>query len=134
MADESFEVDPAIAEAMGFSGFGMQPNKKRKFDINDGFVDPDSAGSSHFSKNNGNGANSLPLGTRVVNRTGSAVVTATNASNLACDKERNASNSLRPDEASLEALRHGVRNGRGDMVYFLPSFLENPWQSQRQQK
>jgi hypothetical protein len=28
---------------------------------------------------------------------------------------------------SLQALRRGIRNERGDMAYFLPSFLENPW-------
>lgn len=28
---------------------------------------------------------------------------------------------------SLQALRRGVRNERGDMAYFLPSFLEDPW-------
>jgi len=28
---------------------------------------------------------------------------------------------------NLQALRRGVRNERGDMAYFLPSFLEDPW-------
>ena len=28
---------------------------------------------------------------------------------------------------SLQALRRGIRNERGDMAYFLPSFLEDPW-------
>lgn len=27
----------------------------------------------------------------------------------------------------LAALRKGVKNERGDTVYFLPSFLEDPW-------
>lgn len=38
--DDDFEIDPAIAAAMGFSGFGAQNKQKRKFDPNDGFVDP----------------------------------------------------------------------------------------------
>lgn len=29
---------------------------------------------------------------------------------------------------SLQALRRGIRNERGDMAYFLPSFLEDPWE------
>lgn len=29
---------------------------------------------------------------------------------------------------NLQALRRGVRNERGDMAYFLPSFLEDPWE------
>jgi hypothetical protein len=28
---------------------------------------------------------------------------------------------------SLEALRRGVKNERGDLVVFMPSFLEDPW-------
>jgi len=28
---------------------------------------------------------------------------------------------------NLQALRRGIRNERGDMAYFLPSFLEDPW-------
>lgn len=29
---------------------------------------------------------------------------------------------------SLQALRRGVVNARGDMAYFLPSFVEDPWE------
>jgi hypothetical protein len=29
---------------------------------------------------------------------------------------------------SLQALRRGIRNERGDIAYFLPSFLEDPWE------
>ncbi|KAM3414172.1 hypothetical protein BST61_g10831 [Cercospora zeina] len=43
---EDFAIDPAIAAAMGFAGFGSQNKQKRKFhhsdedDENDEFVDP----------------------------------------------------------------------------------------------
>jgi hypothetical protein len=30
-------------------------------------------------------------------------------------------------EDELNALRFGVRNEQGDMAYFLPSFVEDPW-------
>ncbi|KAF1931768.1 uncharacterized protein M421DRAFT_417524 [Didymella exigua CBS 183.55] len=30
--------------------------------------------------------------------------------------------------ADLNALRHGVQNGHGDMAYFCPSFVEDPWE------
>lgn len=30
--------------------------------------------------------------------------------------------------ADLNALRHGVQNEHGDMAYFLPSFVEDPWE------
>lgn len=34
-----------------------------------------------------------------------------------------------PDQQELSALRRGVKNARGDMAYFLPSFIEDPWSS-----
>lgn len=30
-------------------------------------------------------------------------------------------------EYDLQALRYGVKNERGDTVFFLPSFIEDPW-------
>ncbi|KAK8151434.1 hypothetical protein BKA80DRAFT_286878 [Phyllosticta citrichinensis] len=30
-------------------------------------------------------------------------------------------------EADLQALRNGIRYGNGDIAYFLPSFIEDPW-------
>ncbi|KAK0363935.1 hypothetical protein LTR91_019001 [Friedmanniomyces endolithicus] len=133
--DEDFEVDPALAEAMGFSGFGVQPGKKRKYDANDTFVDPDLAKDSNgaFTKPAGKGANSLPLGLRkkesaasglpmkpaMNEASGAGIVNETPAGPL----ER----SLGPGQSDLQALRAGVKNERGDMVYFKPSFLEDPW-------
>lgn len=32
-----------------------------------------------------------------------------------------------PNQQELAALRRGVQNERGDMVFFLPSFIEDPW-------
>lgn len=34
-----------------------------------------------------------------------------------------------PSPEELAALRRGVRNTRGDMAYFLPSFIQDPWES-----
>ena len=56
--EEDMEIDPSIAAAMGFSSFGSKPGEKRKYNSNDGYVDPaistqdeDSAtGSSHADK------------------------------------------------------------------------------------
>lgn len=30
-------------------------------------------------------------------------------------------------EPDLQALRNGIRDGNGDIAYFLPSFIEDPW-------
>lgn len=118
MDDDSFDIDPEIAAAMGFGGFGTQAGKKRKFD--DGaFVDP-ASGKTDTSV--GKGANSLPLGTRMTDRTATQ------------DKPKETSEPQRAlgagtEEEQLQALRHGVKNSNGDMVYFLPSFLEDPWKN-----
>jgi hypothetical protein len=37
-------------------------------------------------------------------------------------------------ENELHALRRGVRNEAGDMAYFLPSFVEDPWVKLEQQQ
>jgi hypothetical protein len=37
-------------------------------------------------------------------------------------------------ESELHALRRGVRNEAGDMAYFLPSFVEDPWDKLEQQQ
>ncbi|CAK4033188.1 Hypothetical predicted protein [Lecanosticta acicola] len=111
MDSEDFDVDPSIAEAMGFTGFGNQ--KKRKFDSHDGFVDP-----NINKKPQGTGANNLPVRDRPAK----------------ASETVKAGNGHVPDRApgedskpSLEALRYGARNQKGDMVYFLPTFLEDPW-------
>lgn len=47
--EDGMEIDPAIAAAMGFSGFGTKPGDKRKHNSNEGYVDP--AISSQVHKN-----------------------------------------------------------------------------------
>ncbi|KAK6410860.1 hypothetical protein LTR95_018158 [Oleoguttula sp. CCFEE 5521] len=116
--DESMDIDPALAVQMGFSSFGGAP-KKRKFDANDAVTDVDTAGKAQApSQLKATGSNSQPLG-QIVDRT-SAMPSAVVAS-------AEARTTTVPGEPSLQALRQGVRNEDGDMVYFLPSFLEDPW-------
>lgn len=102
---DGMDIDPAIAEAMGFSGFGMQTNstnRKRKHGATDdglSFVD------SHAK---GTGANATVSGAAPAQQSVAAAVGG-------------------DGKPTLEALRRGVRNAAGDMVYFLPSFIEDPW-------
>ncbi|KAK5710014.1 hypothetical protein LTR17_019234 [Elasticomyces elasticus] len=135
--NDDFEVDPAIAEAMGFAGFGAQPGKKRKYDDNDAFVDPAAATNVSTARTTDvvKGANSLPLGNRKKDRA------VEEPASTSADGQHSAFNtgthagpsehSLRPGQSDMQALRHGVKNERGDMVYFKPSFLEDPWQDLR---
>ncbi|KAF1816136.1 hypothetical protein P152DRAFT_470180 [Eremomyces bilateralis CBS 781.70] len=43
------------------------------------------------------------------------------------NSHQSAAMSLNLSQGDLQALRSGVRNPDGDMVYFLPSFIEDPW-------
>ena len=145
-ADDDMDIDPSIAEAMGFAGFGTQ--KKRKFNPEDGFVDP--AVSASQKQGKGKGVNNTPLGERVdkppsevtnmpVNMSrphGGATAVPQGASQegvststgSATTASTGSGSSVKP---SLEEMARGVRNENGDMVYFLPSFLEDPWEHLR---
>ncbi|RMY83856.1 hypothetical protein D0864_07715 [Hortaea werneckii] len=129
MADQDdFEIDPAIAEAMGFSGFGTQPGgKKRKFDGGDAFVDPTikkqtEAPNSADLAGSARGANNTPLGQKSAPSGAENAVSTSEAHAIQGAVGGDASG--RPD---LQTLRHGIKNDRGDMAYFLPSFIEDPW-------
>ena len=144
---EGTEIDPAIAEAMGFSGFGTQPGHKRKYNPNNGYVDPAVANSAaketneqkqsmasvkqpfddtEISRNpptnavqpSGGNENSTLERAKATVKPNTTVITNTG---LSSDVDGS-------DAKSLQALREGVRNANGDMVYFLPSFLEDPWE------
>jgi hypothetical protein len=101
--NEEFEIDPAVAAAMGFSGFG---GKKRKFDTsNDAFVDTQ----AHTQATNAQSASSA-----------SASDTKANQGLETMSQTRS--------EPTLEELRHGVRNADGAVAIFLPSFIvDDPW-------
>lgn len=134
---DDFDIDPAIAAAMGFSGFGKAPNKKRKYD-NDGFVDPDITAAPPGTK-----ANQLPLGerkaTKSTKHTGNSPPPppppqttkvpfrseTQQQSGHHRASETDSNNGGAP--ITLEALKNGVRNERGDLAIFLPSFIEDPW-------
>lgn len=114
--DENFEVDPAIAAAMGFSGFGSKP-KKRKY--NDYFVDPSITNAASAT-----GANGVP--TREKPKKADEVQSLPHSAEKA---DENGVGDVPADRtpSSLAQLRHGVRNQNGDIAYFLPSFIEDPW-------
>lgn len=124
---DDFDIDPAIAEAMGFSGFGKAPNKKRKHD-NDMFIDPD------ITTPQGTSANNAPLGERKSKKTTEGIVDPSQTAEVPFRPEPQPQRSgPRPHEVdsngapTLQALRNGVRNERGDLAIFLPSFIEDPW-------
>lgn len=139
------EIDPAIAEAMGFSGFGMQQGKKRKLNSDMAFVESSTTSSEkqvkgksmtnvdsrNSKKNTAAGdhavvedtlhsasADRLPNDQQDSPGAGTAVIDTATPSDLNGD-----------DEQTLRALAYGVRNKNGDMVYFQQSFLEDPWRN-----
>ncbi|TKA50816.1 hypothetical protein B0A49_11402 [Cryomyces minteri] len=221
---EAIDIDPALAAAMGFSGFGAQPSaKKRKFKHDDAVVDgvPPKPAKSGVGKK-GTGANVMELGVRErrkqgsdgggpavvrdvaaqadgegaeLGSTGSAAPEAAGTAQLAgpgvaaaptgkakatapptgmahfLAQAHSQTPSAAPTRSSteqhhtvlpahpslpskpapvasddvpaadrssrtsygalsrqeLDALRRGVRNARGDVAFFMPSFVEDPW-------
>lgn len=106
--DEDLEVDADMAAQMGFSSFGNQPKAKKQ--------KTDAASSA-------TGPNATAQGSKAAQPTtgrAKAEVTAPSDSGQA--------DARKPDQRSL---RQGVRNERGDMVFFLPSFIEDPWRALR---
>lgn len=125
--DQDMDIDPAIAQAMGFSGFGMQGSKKRKHGA--------AADDDHFSfvdarrSNAATGANATAHSLAGGNHKQPDKVAAEAMETETGRRQANATTSALDAEGkpTLDALRRGVRNAEGDMVYFLPSFIEDPW-------
>ena len=131
---DDMEIDPAIAAAMGFSGFGGK--KRKQGGMDEAFVDPGT--SKHSKAVPGKGANNVPLGDRRATEDTSSVrnsddiIAHAEAPEPSDGMQRQANGSsvgTSIDPTSLQALRQGVKNERGDMVYFLPSFIEDPWKN-----
>jgi hypothetical protein len=140
---DDFEIDPAMAEAMGFSSFGSK-RRKHAARADDAFID-DSGTQIPAST----GANDIPLGARAVPSAATEEVQEQgfiqdNAASTVrmedAQKEQPMAVEARTEEVQtdnwtpgfpapqeLSALRRGVKNARGDMVVFMPSFIEDPW-------
>jgi hypothetical protein len=146
------EIDPALAAAMGFSSFGGAPNKRRKVNNDgDGFIDPEiSKSGSAPTRPPGTGANSVMTSTRrpapVTQTSTSAMANSVAAGHVGAEAgaaqphisaesvDTLTYNNAARDTDDLAALRNGVRNAQGDMAFFKPSFLEDPWKDLRESK
>ncbi|KAI5253733.1 hypothetical protein E4T42_02691 [Aureobasidium subglaciale] len=138
---DDFEMDPAMAEAMGFTSFGSK-RRKHTARADEAFVD-DSGNQIPAST----GANDIPLGTRpaasdVMERAQEQEISKEiPMTEVARPEHRRAMETLEaieevqaddwtpgfPSSQELAALRRGIKNARGDMVVFMPSFIEDPW-------
>ncbi|KAG9594707.1 hypothetical protein KCU77_g4900, partial [Aureobasidium melanogenum] len=135
---DDLEIDPAIAEAMGFTSFGSK-RRKHAARADDAFID-DSG--KHIPASTG--ANDIPLGTRAIpsetkekvqeqGNSGDNAASTTRREDMQEEQaevgEAQADNWTPgfPAPQELAALRRGIKNARGDMVVFMPSFIEDPW-------
>lgn len=106
MAEEQVD-DVDVAAQMGFSSFGSQPkNKKRKTEAVKHEVTTAVTKSEDIQPSKSATERSIDLAPRVSNQ----------------------------QQDDLRALRQGVRNDNGDMVYFMPSFIHDPWEHLRKSK
>ena len=124
-------MDAQMREMMGFSNFATKPDAKKRKTSEDTAV----AATSSNSIPLGEGAYSRPLthNTGYQSRNFAAPAAATSASPTG-DSAKSAFPSGVPVEIfdkltwkELEAYRKGVKNKNGDVAYFLPSFIEDPW-------
>lgn len=146
--DDDFEIDPEIAAAMGFTSFGSKRRKHHAPREDDAATDNTSKAPAST------GANNMPLGTRSTtsdNQEERGVadtdehqergIAGTGAGQAAVGQEPgevvDAGGAQGkgdqwtpgfPSREELAALRRGVRNARGDMVVFMPSFVGDPWE------
>ncbi|KAL9095427.1 MAG: hypothetical protein Q9165_002298 [Trypethelium subeluteriae] len=154
--DDTFDVDPALAASMGFSSFGLQPvSKKRKYNpALDAVIDPSaSVNAKSAAANAGKQLESRPKGsteqkfgsgdggTSTARHSGAALGHADGKHSDGATISGSSGSSGSGKGAAgyiektleqmtpkdLEALKTGIRNEKGDMVYFLPSFVEDPW-------
>ncbi|KAI4728319.1 hypothetical protein E4T49_03966 [Aureobasidium sp. EXF-10728] len=134
---DDLEIDPAIAEAMGFTSFGSK-RRKHAARADDAFID-DSG--NHLPASTG--PNDIPLGSRsamanpaekVQEQESASKKTSTVRAEDTQEEQARAGQVQAdhwtpgfPNAQELAALRRGVKNARGDMVVFMPSFIEDPW-------
>ncbi|KAF2724327.1 hypothetical protein K431DRAFT_344066 [Polychaeton citri CBS 116435] len=100
--EDDAQPDPALLAAMGFSSFGAapKPNKRQKLD------------STTFTSSNAQSEPGIPV--RPAAPIANTVTTAGPAS--------------RSSQANdLDTLAKGVRDENGDVAFFKPSFIEDPW-------
>lgn len=118
------DIDPEIAASMGFASFGMQSNgKKRKFNHNDAIVDI-----SNSSATTSEGPAKDQPGQQVPSHSISQPEPAAPVGKGNDVYARLQGKRLEDlDAAELNALRQGIRNETGDLVFFKPSFVEDPW-------
>ncbi|KAF2835590.1 hypothetical protein M501DRAFT_941422 [Patellaria atrata CBS 101060] len=134
MADEEYDIDPEIAAAMGFGTFGSQTNKKRKYNQQDAVTDQDQTSKP---KSASTGTNSTPIGARLPR------AQSLPSRPPALEQEQNqqpaATTSVQQlqwanDRENLNTLAQGVRDANGDIAYYMPSFVEDPWASWREKQ
>lgn len=143
-AEDEFEIDPGLAASMGFSSFGNS-SKKRKY--NDEAVTDITPAHGKVKQpqgaSSGRGANITPLGNRkgpaapgqeqepnekLEFKARSAPIVSHGETKLG-DAATSSHDRELPTQGTPEfgAYRNGVRQPNGDIAYFLPSFIEDPW-------
>ncbi len=148
---EDDEIDPEIAAAMGFSSFGG--TKKRKYDNRQSpKPKPDASGANATeigvrakkvagAEGTGAGVSHTGFLSTLEPNNGRDASTASALETSSTQDQAPSNQVPSPEEAEtlcfggppisraeLNALRLGVKDSNGDMAYFLPNFVEDPWE------
>lgn len=151
--EQGFEIDPDMAAQMGFANFGTQPNtKKRKYIHNDAFVDrsittvPERKTGANNTELGVRGSKAAPPADHVCSLSPSSCSRSTTDNRQARIYEPAGPAQQQPvdgpsflaeiekktiadlNSSDLDRLAKGVRTPNGDMAYFKPSFIGNPWE------
>jgi hypothetical protein len=130
---EDPDVEAQMAQMMGFSTFGTKPDAKKQKTAQDTSV---AATSSNAVPLGQNGMQRRTLTHIPVHTKQEPGITA--AADASTSPTTEHSKSAFPTGVpmeifdkltwtELEAYRKGVKQGNGDLAWFLPSFIEDPW-------
>jgi hypothetical protein len=130
---EDPDMEARMGELMGFATFGTKPEAKRQKIKPDGSK---AATSSNMTPLGQPGQHARPLTHNKSHHVPQSddVRGAADAVSPTTEQAKNAFPTGVPMEIfdrltwkELEAYRRGVRQENGDLAYFLPSFIEDPW-------
>jgi hypothetical protein len=138
------EIDARLGDMMGFTTFGMQPEAKKRKTSDDNPVTATGSNAQPIgSRSNQNGMHQHPLTHNPAQQPPqvTAEIMSSVASPSAEQQPKNAFPTGVPMEIfdkltwkELEAYRKGVKKDNGDLAWFLPSFIEDPWAKLEKEK
>jgi hypothetical protein len=134
-SEEQQEMDSKLGDVMGFTNFGAQPDTKKRKTSHDSPVTTTASSTQYPSLPiNYNDMHNQPLTHNPIHPPAPAAAAAGTSASPSTEQPKNAFPTGVPMDIfykltwkELEAYRKGVKKENGDLAWFLPSFIEDPW-------